>query len=173
MSSSFHENFQRQENEKLEHDDNAFNYFTIAFLATCLVPMTYFFILRPMLMGEMVIQNDWSIKNCQCKICQKRISVRNQVYRFAFINHWFLVRMAIIAALWVVAGKAYMQVKDLEPLKGFVPHELLGVAADAPISEVKKAYRRLSRKLHPDKNPDNPKAVSEFLLITKAHTVSR
>ena len=172
MSSSFHENFQRQESEKLEHDDNAFNYFLIAFLTTCLIPMTYLMILRPMLMGEMVIQNDWSIKNCQCKTCVKRMGVRNQVYRFAFINHWFLVRVAIVSALWMVAGKAYIQVKDIEPLKGFVPHELLGVAPDASISEIKKAFRRLSRQLHPDKNPDNPKAVSEFLLVTKAHAVS-
>jgi curved DNA-binding protein CbpA len=44
-----------------------------------------------------------------------------------------------------------------------VPNELLGVATDATIPEVKKAYRKLSREKHPDKNPDNPDAVEEFI----------
>jgi translocation protein SEC63 len=64
-----------------------------------------------------------------------------------------------------------MHVKDLEPLKGFVPFELLGVKQDASLGEIKKAYRKLSRQLHPDKNPDNPKAVNEFIQITKAYTI--
>jgi len=36
---------------------------------------------------------------------------------------------------------------------------------------VKKAYRKLSREKHPDKNPDNPEAVNEFIQITKAYTI--
>jgi curved DNA-binding protein CbpA len=44
----------------------------------------------------------------------------------------------------------------LKEIKGFEPHELLGISKNASIKEVKKAYRKLSRTLHPDKNPDNP-----------------
>jgi len=65
--------------------------------------------------------------------------------------------------MWYACFNSYLKVKDLEPLKGFVPNELLGVATDASISQVKKAYRKLSKVLHPDKNPDNPKAVVEFI----------
>jgi DnaJ-class molecular chaperone len=57
-------------------------------------------------------------------------------------------------------------------MKTFVPHEILGVDIDAPTSKVKKAYRKLSREKHPDKNPDDPNAVTEFIAITKAYTVS-
>lgn len=64
-----------------------------------------------------------------------------------------------------------MKVKDLEPLKGFVPFEILGVSKDASFSEIKKAYRKLSRVMHPDKNPDDPKAVQNFIHITKAYTI--
>lgn len=59
----------------------------------------------------------------------------------------------------------------MEPLKTFIPHEILGVAADATPGAVKKAYRKLSREKHPDKNPDNPEAVNEFIQITKAYTI--
>ena len=61
---------------------------------------------------------------------------------------------------------------DIEPMKTFIPHEILGVAADAEIKAVKRAYRQLSRTKHPDKNPDDPNAVNEFIAITKAYTVS-
>ena len=36
---------------------------------------------------------------------------------------------------------------------------------------MKKAYRKISREKHPDKNPDNPDAVEEFIQITKAYTI--
>lgn len=56
-------------------------------------------------------------------------------------------------------------------MKTFIPHEILGVDTDAPLSKVKKAYRKLSREKHPDKNPDDPNAVTEFIAITKAYTI--
>lgn len=56
-------------------------------------------------------------------------------------------------------------------MKTFIPHEILGVDMDAPLSKVKKAYRKLSREKHPDKNPDDPNAVTEFIAITKAYTI--
>jgi molecular chaperone DnaJ len=42
------------------------------------------------------------------------------------------------------------------------PYEMLGVSRDASMDEIKKAYRRLSRKYHPDANVNNPnKAEAE------------
>jgi translocation protein SEC63 len=72
---------------------------------------------------------------------------------------------------WICLAKCYLLVKDLKELKGFEPHELLGVSKNASIKEVKKAYRKLSRVMHPDKNPDNPQATEDFLKITKAHWI--
>ena len=36
------------------------------------------------------------------------------------------------------------------------PYSILGISRDASDDEVKKAYRKLSRKYHPDANIDNP-----------------
>jgi translocation protein SEC63 len=77
----------------------------------------------------------------------------------------------MILVLWAIWLHCFIVVKDIEPLKTFIPHEILGVAEDAPVSKVKKAYRKLSREKHPDKNPDNPEAVNEFIQITKAYTI--
>jgi molecular chaperone DnaJ len=46
----------------------------------------------------------------------------------------------------------------------------LGVARDASAEEIKRAYRRLARELHPDVNPD-PAAQERFKVITAAYEV--
>ncbi len=49
------------------------------------------------------------------------------------------------------------------------PYQALGVAKGASDKEIKSAYRKLAKELHPDKNKDNPKATERFSDVTKAY----
>ncbi len=47
----------------------------------------------------------------------------------------------------------------------------LGVAKDADAATIKKAYRKLARDLHPDKNPGNAQAEARFKEVSEAYDV--
>lgn len=50
-------------------------------------------------------------------------------------------------------------------------YELLGVARNASDSEMKKSFRRLAMKYHPDRNKDNPGAEEQFKKVKEAYDV--
>lgn len=50
-------------------------------------------------------------------------------------------------------------------------YDLLGIDSFASLEEVKKAYRRLAHRYHPDKNPNDPSAADHFRLITEAYGI--
>lgn len=50
-------------------------------------------------------------------------------------------------------------------------YRVLGVKRDASQDEIRKAYRRLARKYHPDANPDDPKAENHFKDVQHAYEV--
>src|SRR6476661_824109 len=50
-------------------------------------------------------------------------------------------------------------------------YKTLGVSKKASEDEIKKAYRKLARKYHPDRNPDDPEAEEKFKEISAAHDV--
>src|SRR5881398_1622178 len=50
-------------------------------------------------------------------------------------------------------------------------YEVLGVGRSTSVEEVKRAYRKLAVKFHPDKNPDDPHAEEQFKELGEAYDV--
>jgi DnaJ family protein A protein 2 len=50
-------------------------------------------------------------------------------------------------------------------------YDRLGVSPDAPVSDIKKAFRKLAVKYHPDKNPGNSQAAEQFKAISEAYEI--
>jgi DnaJ-class molecular chaperone len=50
-------------------------------------------------------------------------------------------------------------------------YSTLGVKRDASEADIKKAYRKLAKELHPDRNKDNPAATTRFSKVTQAYDI--
>ncbi len=56
-------------------------------------------------------------------------------------------------------------------MRGKKLYSALGVSRDASAEEIKKAYRKLARKHHPDRNPDNARSEERFKEVGRAYEV--
>ena len=50
-------------------------------------------------------------------------------------------------------------------------YNILGVSKNANLNQIKKAYRKLAKELHPGKNADDPNAASKFADLSAAYEV--
>ncbi|EDQ92863.1 uncharacterized protein MONBRDRAFT_30812 [Monosiga brevicollis MX1] len=82
---------------------------------------------------------------------------------------WCRASNVIFVCAWVLFLVLAYAVSDDEVEKQYNPFEILELSADATDREIKKRYRELSLKFHPDRNQDDPEAADHFVRIAKAY----
>lgn len=169
MSQQFKDNFKRDsEEDMLDYDDSAFYYFSLALLTFTLVPFLYF-LLRTFIKGNVDLA--WDGVNCETKwfnnlLQTKKVEAKKSIWTKALLFRVFVA--LFLSYLWVIN---YQMVSSIEGLQSFDPYQILELDIMADEKQIRKQYRKMSLLKHPDKNPDNPLAVQEFIRLTKAYNV--
>ncbi|XP_043260780.1 translocation protein SEC63 homolog isoform X1 [Colletes gigas] len=148
--------------QKFQYDESGgtFFYFLLSFLALLLIPGTYY--LWPRCPKQ---DPDQEAKECQCDGCKKKKIILQLNEPWKETKALFTKFLIILG--WVILLFLAYKVSQFDyEMANFDPFEILGVSPGSSQSDIKKAYRKLSLILHPDKETGNEKA---FMKLTKAY----
>jgi translocation protein SEC63 len=165
---SFKENFTIDEQkEDLEYDDSAFYTFAVTFLLVILIPLIYYIYKR--LFISTPLANEYYYSNCKCSTCVGKLKKHYAEIRAKNINFkFYFMIFSAIAIVYLLVLAHNETILNNDKLKTFTPYDILEISTDADDKTIKKAYRKLAKELHPDKNP-SPHAKAKFIMVTKAY----
>lgn len=81
----------------------------------------------------------------------------------------FLVNLAVTVAFSILFVWLLLTVMQDGEVKTFDPFSILDIDSGSDSKTIKKAYRNLSLKYHPDKNPGDRVAEAKFMMVAKAY----
>lgn len=81
----------------------------------------------------------------------------------------FLINLGITVVLTILFFVLVASVSEDGEVSSFDPFSILEVDSGADNKVIKKAYKKMSLKYHPDKNPNNPAAEAKFMMVAKAY----
>ena len=162
MSSSFENDKNNSENMK---EDTSFYTF---FAGILIVFILYYFIIILKKIFYKFPFDDEEYINCHCGKCIYRINEYKLKIKRKNINLRLIIDILLfLFFLYLfIACCQKAQKKEI-----FDPYEILEISPKNDISKIKKSYKRLSLKYHPDKNQGNKEAKEKFMLINKAYRI--
>ncbi|CDR94182.1 DnaJ domain containing protein, putative [Babesia bigemina] len=183
--SQFHDTFTRgsRTDPLLSYDDFASRVFTSGFLACFLVPITIYCFYQwtgpkrnslpqKLKLRENHVEGETTpCFHCGCSMCrQRRTAERNRRFMLEdYMNTATILKVVVLAFFWWLVFYLIKGIDTSQNIKTFDPFAFLGVPIGATKKDIQKAYRHMSLRYHPDRNPNDPEAAAHFILVTKAY----
>ena len=162
--STFNNEYKREKEDKKE--DNSYYTFLAGILIIFVI--RYFIIIIKRIFYKIPYDNENKYINCHCSKCKERYKNYRLKIKSKNINKtlfYYICAFIITILLFIECCK---KAKNSDN-KRFDPFEILEISEFSSPLEIKKAYKALSLKYHPDKNLDNKDAKEKFMNINKAY----
>lgn len=160
--------FRRFAKIMLDYDNSAFYYFSITLLSIYLIPGVWYFLselfcafIAP---GEVGTKARTPMEKDKASKLKKQTTGLSRLNKLPFLINLGALLVVIPLFLYLIS-----LVRNDGEVNSFDPYQVLGIAQEASVAEIKKAYRKLSLKFHPDKNIGNKFAEEMFMKIAKAY----
>lgn len=85
------------------------------------------------------------------------------------LSQGFWINLVITIILSAVFIYIASSIQSGGEMNSFDPFAILEVSSGSDLKMIKKAYKKMSLKWHPDKNPNNPAAEAKFMMVAKAY----
>lgn len=152
----------------LDYDNSAFYYFAITCLFFYLIPGSYYVISE--VNEAFFAGNSKALTARTGAEATKAQKLKKNTRGFARLRTWtFMINLFLLVIAFVIFAILVLNVISNGEVQRFDPYQILGIDAETSTGEIKKAYRKLSLKYHPDKNPGDKVAEEMFMKIAKAY----
>jgi translocation protein SEC63 len=152
----------------LEYDNSAFYYFALTLLVIYILPGTWYVVaefVRAFLGG-----GDVGTKARTKAELDKAKDLKTKTTGFARLNTTaYKANLVCVIIAWCMFLYLINMVINDGEVRAFDPYQILGIEQGVGVSEIKKAYRKLSLKYHPDKNIGDKLAEEMFMKVAKAY----
>lgn len=153
----------------LQYDNSAFYFFALSFITIYLVPSwIYIFNSFKKALGandaSIGAVSRTSVEKSKAEALKKDSGVGTLFKSKTFLYNFIVTILLTILFFWLLVN-----VTEDGEVNSFDPFTILEIDRGADDKTIKKAYRSLSLKFHPDKNPGNRVAEAKFMMVSKAY----
>lgn len=162
--SSFNNDYKKDKEEQKQ--DNS--YFTFLAGIIIIFVIRYFIIIYKRIFYKVPYNDENKYINCHCSKCKERYNNFKLKIKSKNINKTLIYYICAFLITIFLFIECCNKAKNSNN-KRFDPFEILEISEFATTAEIKKAYKTLSLKYHPDKNLNNKEAKEKFMNINKAY----
>lgn len=173
---SFKEAFTKNKEQLLDYDDNAACYFLGALLLFITTPVLVglLYQIRLLITCSSVAPKynpkGLVYRTCKCSLCKTEVARRCRAERRRILRSFtFWLTVLTSVCLLSLLGWLVYNLSQVKEITTFNPYEILGVSAKASDKAIRRAFRTLSLKHHPDRNPNDPSSQAKFVMLSKAY----